>query len=205
MWQLKSNWSQLTNLETYLHLLNLTLPEIAAIVATIIGAATDLKTRKIYNWLTFPSAFIGIGLNAYLAGLQGFIDGSLGWALATLVMIFPNPGKRMHFGDVKMMAAVGAFLGPIKFLMVMFYFSLLYGIVAIAFMIKAIPPDQYKAFWLAFTSMGAGVDLSATVDMTDVKAAGKRLIPLGPIIAAGTILGILLAKPTMHFMGFNWY
>ena len=71
MWQLKSNWSQLTNLETYLHLLNLTLPEIAAIIATVIGAATDLKTRKIYNWLTFPSAFIGIGLNAYLSGLQG--------------------------------------------------------------------------------------------------------------------------------------
>jgi hypothetical protein len=58
MWQLKSNWSPLTNLETYLHLLNLTPPEIAAIVATTIGAVTDLKTRKIYNWLTFPSAFL---------------------------------------------------------------------------------------------------------------------------------------------------
>jgi hypothetical protein len=87
----------------------------------------------------------------------------------------------------------------------MFYFSLLYGLVSVFFMVRAIPRDQYKAFWLAFTSMGAGVDLSATVDMTDVKAAGKRLIPLGPIIAIGTILGILLAKPTMHTLGFNWY
>lgn len=184
---------------------NLTPPEIAAIVATVIGAVTDLKTRKIYNWLTFPSAVLGLALNSYLYGLNGAKDSALGWVIATLLMCFPNPGKRMHFGDVKMMAAVGALLGPIKFLIVMFFFSLIYGLVAVISMIRAIPPDQYKAFWLAFTSMGAGVDLSSTVDMTDVKAAGKRMIPLGPIIAVGTILGIVLAKPTMHFMGFAWY
>ncbi len=184
---------------------NLTPPEITAIVATAIGAATDLKTLKIYNWLTFPTMAIGVALNSYLYGIDGAINSGLGLGLAALLMMFPNPGKRMHFGDVKMMIAVGALVGWLKLLLVFFYFSLFYGLVALIIMIRAIPKDQYKAFWLAFTSMGAGVDLSATVDMTDVKAAGKRKIPLGPLICVGTILGILLAKETMHFMGFAWY
>ena len=171
----------------------------------MIGAITDLKTLKIYNWLTFPTIVIGLALNIWLYGMDGATKSVLGLLLAAVLMMFPNPGKRMHFGDVKMMIAVGALLGWQQLLLVFFYFSLLYGLVAVFFMVKAIPRDQYKAFWLAFTSLGAGVDLSATVDMTDVKAAGKRKIPLGPIIAVGTILGILLARPTMHFMGFPSY
>lgn len=179
--------------------------DIVALVTTAIGAATDLKTKKIYNWLTFPTAVAGLGLNINLGGINGAKEAALGYGVAGLLMMFPNPGKRIHFGDVKMMMAVGALLGPIKFLMVMFYFSLLYGVVALVRMFKAIPREQYKAFWNVFKTLGAGVDLSETVDMTEVREAGKRLIPLGPIIFFGTLAGILLDKPTMHFMGFNWY
>lgn len=198
MWQSKSNWWQLFKMN------NLTPQDIVALVATAIGAVTDIKTKKIFNWLTFPTAFIGLALNSYLHGLDGAKDAVFGYLVAAFVMMFPDPGKRMHFDDVKMMAAVGAVLGPIKFLIIMFYFSLLYGLVGLFLMFRAIPRNQYKAFWTVFKSLGAGVDLSETVDMTEVKEAGKRKIALGPIILAGTVLGILLDKPTMHFMGFNW-
>ena len=55
------------------------------------------------------------------------------------------------------------------------------------------------------TFFTAGVDLSSTVDTTEVDAARKALIPVCPAIAIGTLLGILFDKPLMHFMGFNWY
>lgn len=186
-------------------MINLSPQDMVALAATAIGAITDLKTKKIFNWLTFPTAIIGLALNFYLLGVNGAKEAVIGYVVAAFIMMFPNPGKRMHYGDVKMMAAVGAVLGPIKFLMVMFYFSLCYGVVSVFRMFRAIPRDQYKAFWTVFKTLGAGVDLSETVDMTEVKQAGKKMIALGPIILIGTLLGILLDKPTMHFMGFNWY
>ncbi|MBK7748290.1 MAG: prepilin peptidase [Candidatus Obscuribacter sp.] len=186
--------------------------ELFALVATAIGAGTDLATRKIYNWLTFPSALIGIALNGYYNGIYtgfhnvGAVEAALGYALAAGIMMFPNPGKRMHFGDVKMMAAVGAILGMIKFLLCMFYFSLCYGLVAMVLILKSIPPQQIKGFWLLLKSfVFAGVDMTEGFDMSELDKAKKKLIPLGPIIFAGCLLAILLDKWTMHFLGFSWY
>lgn len=186
-------------------------PDLLALVTTFIAALTDLKTKKIFNWLTFPSAIIGVILNGVLNGIYtgfakvGAVEALAGWALAAFIMMFPNPGKRMHFGDVKMMAAVGAMLGPIKFLICMFYFSIVYGIVSLFLIIKAIPKEQMKGMFLLLKSLAAGVDMSKSFDMTEVEKAKKALIPLGPIIFTGTLLGILLDKWTMHFMGFSWY
>lgn len=192
--------------------LNLTPQEIFALVATAIGAATDLATRKIYNWLTFPSAIIGFGLNWYYNGFftgfhsVGAVESLCGYALAAGVMMFPNPGKRMHFGDVKMMAAVGAILGMVQFLICMFYFSLCYGLVSSVLIIRSIPREQIKGFWLLLKSfVFAGVNMSEGFDMSELDKAKKKLIPLGPIIFAGCALAIWLDTATMHFLGFKWY
>mgnify|MGYP000600170508 CR=1 FL=1 len=42
--------------------IELTPQDAIALVTTAIGAGTDLATRKIYNWLTFPTMAIGIGV-----------------------------------------------------------------------------------------------------------------------------------------------
>jgi hypothetical protein len=112
----------------------------------------------------------------------------------------------LKMGDVKIWMAVGACLLPIKMLICWFYFSLTFGAISIFLIAKSIRLDQIKGFWLAVkTFLQAGVDLSSTVDTTEVDAARKALIPVCPAIAIGTLLGILFDKPLMHFMGFNWY
>lgn len=190
--------------------IELTPQDAIALVTTAIGAGTDLATRKIYNWLTFPTMAIGIGVNWYLNGIYtgfqhiGAVESLCGWLVALIIMLFPNPGKKMHFGDVKMMIAVGALFGITKFLVCMFFFSITYGIVSCALILKAIPREQIKGFWLLLKSLiFAGVDMSKGFDMTEVDKARKQLIPLGPIIFVGVALGIFLEKPLLTFLGFH--
>lgn len=192
--------------------MGLSITDIIALVTTAIGAGTDLSTRKIYNWLTFPTAVLGVALNGYFNGIYtgfqkvGAVEAACAWAIATAIMCFPNPGKKMYFGDVKMMAAVGALLGYIKFLICMFYFSLFYGLVAMFLILKSIPKEQVKGFLLLLKSfVFAGVNLSEGFDMAEVDKARKKLIPLGPIIFAATLAAVFADRFTMHFLGFTWY
>ncbi|MBS1995964.1 MAG: prepilin peptidase [Cyanobacteria bacterium SZAS LIN-2] len=193
-----------------------TLVEIVILIAVTIGAVTDMVTKKIYNVVTFPTMAIGLVLNSMqnFSG-AGFSLGNLGWSFAGLLLglgitILPRLKKGsdapMAYGDVKMWMAIGACLMPAKMLISWFYFSITFGTISAILVLKAIPKDQIKGFWLMLkTFFTAGVDLSGTVDTTDVDAARKKLIPICPAIAIGTLCGILFDRQLMHFMGFNWY
>jgi prepilin peptidase CpaA len=83
------------------------LPVIALVT---LAARADVRTRRIPNQLTFPALVLGLAAHAALAGPQGLLASLAGAALAGGVLL---PGwlcKWMGAGDVKLMAAVGAWL-----------------------------------------------------------------------------------------------
>ena len=185
---------------------NFTLAEIVILIALTISAITDVRTKKIYNVVTIPTALAGLVINGIDKGWAGAGAALFGWLLAVGINLLPKPSQKIAFGDAKMFGAVGACLLPIKMLICWFYFSLTWGALALFLIARAIPKDQIKGFWLMFkTFFTAGIDLSSTVDTTDVNNARKAKIPIAPAILVGTLLGILFDKPLMHFMGFNWY
>lgn len=78
----------------------------------VIAAATDIRSRRIPNWLTFPAIIAGILYHFFTAGIQG---GLLSMAGVLMGMAFFLPfyiKGGTGAGDVKLMGAVGAFLGP---------------------------------------------------------------------------------------------
>ena len=81
-------------------------------VATLIAAATDLWKFKVYNLLTLPTLGLGLVGSAWLGGWQGLATSLLGAGLGfgLLVVFFALGG--VGAGDVKLLAAVGAWLGP---------------------------------------------------------------------------------------------
>jgi len=86
----------------------------------------DLRQRRIPNALTYTAMAAGIFYWSYLNGLNGFTHGTVGLFLGIgLLIVFYLMGM-MGAGDVKLMGAVGSFLGP-KGVFIAFLYSAIVG------------------------------------------------------------------------------
>ena len=88
---------------------------IAVPLLSLLGVATstDFVDRRIPNGLSLGGAVLGLATNLYLAGAGGIGWGLLGWGFCLLCFLPLYWGRGMAAGDVKLMAMVGAFLGPV--------------------------------------------------------------------------------------------
>jgi prepilin peptidase CpaA len=83
-----------------------------AVVLSLIAGWTDLRSRRIPNWLTVPGLVIGMGLNTILGGWSGLKTSLLG-ALIGLALLLPFVLLRsLGAGDWKLAGALGSFAGP---------------------------------------------------------------------------------------------
>ena len=102
----------------------------SAIGLTVIAGLVDFRTRKIPNWLTLPALLSGILLRSLLGGWPG-TKASLEGAALALGLVLPLVFLRaLGAGDWKLMGAVGAFLGPLLFLFVLFGSIMVSGLMA---------------------------------------------------------------------------
>ncbi len=79
----------------------------------IVAAWIDGRELRVPNWITFPMVLSGLIFNAVAASGIGLSDSLLGMVvgLATLLPLYAVGG--MGAGDVKLMAGLGAWLGPL--------------------------------------------------------------------------------------------
>jgi len=84
----------------------------ATAAVLLIALVCDVRVGRIPNWLTFPAMAGGLTYHVCAEGAQGmaFSAGGLAVGLAVFVVFYLLGG--MGAGDVKLMAAVGALLGP---------------------------------------------------------------------------------------------
>jgi prepilin peptidase CpaA len=81
-------------------------------VLAVVAAGTDLRSRRIPNWLTVPGLLVGLAANVALGGWSGLKTSLLGTALG-LVLLLPFVLLRsLGAGDWKLAGALGAFAGP---------------------------------------------------------------------------------------------
>jgi prepilin signal peptidase PulO-like enzyme (type II secretory pathway) len=175
--------------------------QVAILLVVLVASVVDMRTTKIPNWLTFGSVPIGIIMNFALLGWKAGLWAIAGWCVGVIVMLVFKIAitKQMGMGDTKLIGAVGAFLG-LEVLLVWGYFALLFGAFATFKFLTAIPWNHFgKMVQAATMGLPSTLDKEAAEKLTTVM---KTPIPLAPIIAVGTLVAIVLEKPTLAFLGF---
>lgn len=105
--------------------------EIFAIGVALVAVAWDLATRRIPNVLTFGAAFAALVAHAYIGGWNGAGMAAAGW-VAGVTLFFPVFALGgMGAGDVKLLGAVGAWLGPVAAVWVALYSGIAGGLIGL--------------------------------------------------------------------------
>jgi prepilin peptidase CpaA len=110
-------------------------PAIAVIALGAAAAAMDMATRRIPNALTLGAAFVAIAFAAVTSGASGIGWGLAGWAVGVLLFLPLFALRAMGGGDVKLLAAFGAWLGPSLVFWVAVYGAIAGGLLAVPLLI----------------------------------------------------------------------
>ena len=156
---------------------------------TLVAAFTDLKARRIPNWLVLIGLVAGFSLNAVFGGWSGVAAAGLGFGLALLIYVPLFILRAMGGGDVKLMAAVGCMAGPHNWFAI-FVLASVAGAVYAVFLLLA-KRSMGGALW----NIGHIVKELIRLRMPfrskpelDIGHAKALSVPHGVSIAAGTLL-----------------
>lgn len=164
-------------------------PVAPCVVALVITAAVwDWQTRRIPNWLVSVGLMVALPLQAYVHGLG---DGVLAWLLGCLaggLMFMPGYLMRMMgAGDVKLMAAVGAFCGAALAMEIAVITSVIGGVWALVWLMqrKRVRAGLTNTMTVLVNVVGgarAGVQHGESN-----RALSVGRLPFGVAIAVGTV------------------
>jgi len=159
------------------------------IVAT--AAVIDFRTRRIPNWLTLSAVLLGLALQVVFHGLPGLLRGFLGLLVGAGLFFVPFALGGMGPGDVKLMAAVGAFLGPPGALWAALMTGVAGGVLALVW--AAVHGRLARACQRTGELVGAAVDprrRAAQGGLPSLEKDANWSIPYGVAIAFGVALSI---------------
>jgi len=112
--------------------------EFALVLAVMVATFTDLRSRRIPNWLTVSTLVLGFVLNALIAypsPWDGVWLAAKGFGLAFALNLVMYMLHMTGAGDVKLLAAVGAMVGFSDFLGIFLLTALIGGVLAIILML----------------------------------------------------------------------
>ena len=112
------------------------LPLVAVALATLAASVTDLWKFKVYNLLTIPMLVTGACVSTLLGSWEGLVASLLGAALGFVLLVFFFAVGGVGAGDVKLLTAVGAWLGPYLTYQVFVASALFGGIYALALVFR---------------------------------------------------------------------
>ena len=105
--------------------------QIIGLTIASLACVTDLRTRRIPNVLTFGAALAGLLYQFANGGIDGLGNGALGLFVGALIFILPFALGGLGGGDVKLLAALGAWLGPETVLWLSLYAGVAGGVMAL--------------------------------------------------------------------------
>jgi prepilin peptidase CpaA len=155
----------------------------------VLGVATftDLRSRRIPNWLVLPFLAGGFAVSGWLNGWHGIAQSLEGAALALGIygLLFFMGG--MGAGDVKLCIAIGAWIGPNQLFFALVITGMVGGVMALCW--AAFGGFLKELFTgasnLVFSWKDSGGVLDPEMALSNPK---RRKMPYAPAIAIGTLI-----------------
>jgi prepilin peptidase CpaA len=157
------------------------------LIVLVIATVTDLRTRRIPNWLVLPFLLAGVIVSGWQWNWMGMVHSLAGLALGGFCFGFLCWMGGMGMGDVKLCAAIGAWVGPTQLLTALILTGITGGLMALCWAIAGgFVGELFSGTGdLIFGIKNRGLRSHPTLVLDNPLA---RKMPYAPAIAVGTII-----------------
>jgi len=160
----------------------------------LLASWIDYAQRRVPNWLNAALIVLGFIVQAIYFGWSGMGTGMLGLLTGFGLLIVPWMMHGMGAGDVKLMAAIGVWVGP---MLTLYSFGLGAIIAGVAAVVMIVSTGRLRMACANFNLILAKCTNPQTVfsEVGSAKSFGasSQLLPYGVPLTAGTLM-ILAAK-----------
>ncbi len=136
----------------------------------------DWRWRRIPNWLTYPAAMLAVVMRWWLGGASAAFDGIIGMAFAFVLMGLLFAGGMMGGGDVKLAAAMGAWVGLATLPRSLFFMAVFGAALSLVMAARRLVTD-----WRS----------GGRKDKGEEEASMRLTIPYGLAIGAGALVALV--------------
>lgn len=152
-----------------------------------VATFTDLRNRRIPNWLVVPFLTAGFAVAAWFHGWHGLVASLEGAGLGLLIYGFFFWMGGMGAGDVKLCAAIGAWIGPGQLFLAVVITGMVGGVMVVCW---AAFGGFLKELFSGASSLAFGwKDRGGLRDPELVLSNPvRRKMPYAPAIAIGTLI-----------------
>jgi prepilin peptidase CpaA len=159
---------------------------LGAVLVALVGAVIDVRSGRIPNRLTYTALLAALLLRTALVGLSGLKSGAIGMLVAGGLFLLLYILGAMGGGDMKLMAAVGAWVGSAQVMRLILAAALAGGVLAIGRIIfrNMMGQTLRNIMQLIYYRLTSGLQPHPELN---VQSSGSQRVPYGVAIAVGAL------------------
>jgi prepilin peptidase CpaA len=166
---------------------------------TLAAAAVDFQCKRVPNYLTVPAALAALAFHSCMPHGQGVLFALAGFAVGFVLLLAPWLLGGGGMGDVKLLAALGAWLGPIMILVAFGGSAIVAALLATVVICHNTLQNGIIASKRKYLAVGHRGQVALTSEQALNQAKKRRVLPFAVPVAISTWL--LLAWMLLSSIG----
>lgn len=165
------------------------------ISVVLIAAIFDVRAHRIPNWLVAVGLVFAIVHHAFLPAGEGATHALSGFGVGLLILIPLYAMRTLGAGDVKLVAMVGAFVGPTAVITTILATMIVGGILAVIASAQKRMLRQLASNLRTMVIMRHIRQMGGAMPNTELSPPSVGKMPYALAIAGGTLIQIFILRP----------